>query len=582
MLKKILSGLLAILFIVVLLISMTGCTTQAVVSESVETEISEESSLDSEDSTSDAEERPDGWSPETHSNEVEPDYETVFPQDEVNRIDITISTENWETMMADMTDLYGEFGQGDGIAQRPQMDFQGNAPREFPSDEGGNLPEGSNPPGNMPSNPEFSEDELADNLPPEGELPEGTSPESEEPDRNFPGGGGMPEGNMQRPGGDFPGGFGPGGGGGMGMEGADENPVWVTGTIEFEGDTWEHVGIRFKGNSSLRTAWSSGNLKIPFKLDFDQFEDAFLEIDDQRFYGFKQLSFANNFSDDSYLHEKVTADVFREFGVAAANTAFYEVYVDYGEGPVYFGLYTIVEMVEDTVIEEQFNSDDGNLYKPSGTGATLAEGSFNEASFDKETNQDEDDYSDILALYEALHDETRLSDPETWRKNLEAVFDVDTFLRWLAVNTVVQNWDTYGVMSHNYYLYTDPDSGLITWIPWDNNMALSSGSGFGRGTLSLSLDEVNENWPLIRYLMDDPVYQPQYETYLAEVIETAFEPEKMAEIYQTYHDLIAPYALAETDEATMLSSVSAFENSVDVLIEHVTDRTQAVLDYLSN
>ena len=99
-------------------------------------------------------------------------------------------------------------------------------------------------------------------------------------------------------------------------------------------------------------------------------------------------------------------------------------------------------------------------------------------------------------------------------------------------------------MSHNYYLYTDPESGLITWIPWDNNMALTSGAGFGRAALALSMDEVTDKWPLIRFLMDDPVYQSQYEDYLGEVIETVFETEKMTEIFQTYHDLVKPYALA--------------------------------------
>ena len=176
-----------------------------------------------------------------------------------------------------------------------------------------------------------------------------------------------------------------------------------------KGDTWDYVGIRFKGNSSLMTAWSSGNLKLPFKLDFDQFEDDYPEINDQRFYGFKQLTLASNFNDNSYLREKVTADIFREFGVPSAQTAFYEVYVDTGDGPVYFGLYTMVEAVEDTVISQQFASDEGNLYKPEGSGATFAEGSYNEASFDKETNQDEDDYSDIEALFAILHGESRLT-----------------------------------------------------------------------------------------------------------------------------------------------------------------------------
>ena len=368
--------------------------------------------------------------------------------------------------------------------------------------------------------------------------------------------------------------------GGVMIGGDDDNPIWVTATVEFNSLTWENVGIRFKGNSSLRSAWSSGSLKIPFKLDFDQFEENYPEIDDQRFYGFKQLSLANNFSDASYLREKVTADIFRDFGVPAAHTAFYEIYIDIGDGPEYFGLYTMVEMVEDTVIEEQFVNDSGNLYKPNRSGATFAAGSFNELSFDKETNQEDADYSDILAVFDALHAEDRMSDPATWREGLESVFDVDGFLRWLAVNTVVQNWDTYGVMSHNYYLYSDPETGLVTWIPWDNNMALTEAVGKS-SVLSLSLMEVTEQWPLIRFVMDDPVYKVQYESYLGDVVETAFEPEKMEKTYMFYHKLVSDSVLREREESTTLSSISAFENSQQELIDQVNERYQAVQFYLS-
>jgi spore coat protein CotH len=387
----------------------------------------------------------------------------------------------------------------------------------------------------------------------------------------------MPEGDPRRQPGYLP-----PDGAGFDMGGSDENPIWVTATVEFEGDVWEHVGIRFKGNSSLRSAWSSGSYKIPFKLDFDQFEEDYPETEDQRFYGFKQLSLANNFSDDSFLREKITADMFRDFGIPSAHTAFYEVYVDYGEGLEYFGLYTMVEMVEDTVIEEQFSDDSGNLYKPEGAGATFAEGTFSELSFDKETNQDEGDYNDIQGLFDAIHADNRFTDPEAWRQQLESVFDVDTFLRWLAANTTIQNWDTYGVTNHNYYLYTDPGSGLVSWIPWDNNMALS-GPGMRRigETLSLSLEEVGDRYPLIRYLMDDPVYQARYESYLAEFIETTFIPEEWEQKFRYYHDLISDSVLKERAEATTLSSISAFQNSVESLNEHIKNRYQAVEDYLT-
>ncbi len=419
------------------------------------------------------------WDEETHSKEVEPNYDVVFPQDEVNRLDITVTSESWQAMLADLDSLYGSRNSRGG--------------------RGGN-------------------DVAA-------------------------------------------------------LEDGETNPMWVTATIEFEGGVWENVGLRFKGNSSLSSVWRNGDNKFPLKLDFDEFEDEYPGIDDQRFYGFKQLSLSSNYSDNSFLREKVAADIFRESGVPAAQTAFYEVYLDYGEGSTYLGLYTMVEVVDDTLIETQFDDDSGNVYKPEGTGASFAANSFSESSFDKETNEEEADYSDILALYDALHNETRTSNPASWRTELESVFDVDGFLHYIAINNIIQNWDTYGNMTHNYYLYNDSETGLLTWIPWDNNEAFSSGKR--PGALSLSMDEVSANWPLIRYLMDDPVYNEIYTNYLAETVAGAFNAEKIAATYQELAALIAPYASADVGEAT-------FNSAVQELINHAYQRTDVVNAFLSN
>ena len=366
----------------------------------------------------------------------------------------------------------------------------------------------------------------------------------------------------------------------MQMESDSQNPVWVEAQVTFEGESWDHVGFRYKGNSSLRSTWSMGSEKLPFKLDFDQYEDDYPETEDQRFFGFKQLTFSSNFHDDSFLREKISADLFREAGVPSAQTAFYAIYLDYGEGPVYLGLYTAVEVIDDTLIETQFRLDTGNVYKPEGTGATFAAGSFNENSFDKETNQDQEDYSDILALFDKLHATTRTTDPETWREELESVFDVDTFLNWLAVNTLIQNWDTYGVMQHNYYLYNDPVSELLVWIPWDNNESLKSSQAM-RSALSLSLNEVDDNWPLISYLRDDPIYYQKYLEYLESALESIILPAELADRFQYYHDLISPYVAAESPENSLISSLAAFERSVDGLIEHIQDRVTSGAVFLS-
>ena len=375
-----------------------------------------------------------------------------------------------------------------------------------------------------------------------------------------------------------PGGGGPGGGG---LTEVDEDPIFVPAEVLYEDNEWYRVGVRFKGNSSLQSSWSGGILKLSFKLDFDEFEDEYPQIDNQRFYGFKKLSLKNNYNDRSMLREKVAADVFRDAGVANSHTAFYTVYVDHGDGPVYFGVYTMVEEVDDTVIDTQFNDNDGNLYKPDGTGASFAAGTFSEDVFVKKTNEDEADFSDIQSVFIALHADNRTTDPETWRTNLESVFDTDTFLKYLAVNTVIQNWDTYGRMTHNYYLYNNPDTEKLSWIPWDNNEALQLGNM--QGALALDFSDLNDSeWPLIGYLYEDATYRAQYGAYVQEVIDNAFNVNTIQAKYATYAALVEPYATTEISGYTFLNSSADFQAAIGQLNNHVSERATAVGNYLNN
>jgi len=184
------------------------------------------------------------WTEATHSKDVDPNISEVFEDNTVKRLDFVITEERWQTMLDDMENLYGTFGQS------------------------------------------------------------GAS------------------------------GF------------SDEDPIFVPGEVFYEGNEWYRVGLRFKGNSSLQSSWQAGILKLSFKLDFDEFEDDYPQIKNQRFYGIKKLSLKNNYDDSSMLREKVATDVFRNAGLVASHTAFYTLYVDHGDGPQYFGLYTLVEQAE--------------------------------------------------------------------------------------------------------------------------------------------------------------------------------------------------------------------------------------------
>ncbi len=482
-------------------------------------EATEEPEPAAEDDEDDELPRPDGWSETTHSKSADPSYDVVFPEDEVNSMTITIAPDDWQAMLDNMTELYGE-----------------------PTGNGGGGGAGVPPTGGGPAGGERP-------ARPEGDVPA----DGERPAR--PEGGGRQQG---------------GGGGGAVVNFATENPDYVAATIAFEGDMWTNVGVRFKGNSTLTRAWNSGSLQMPFKLDFDEFEDDYPEIDDQRFYGFKQLSLQNPAADQSYVRAPLAYSVMQEAGLIAPETAWYELFVDYGEGPISFGVYTVIEVIDDTVIDTALGGDDGNIYEGDGTGVTLAEGTFDliADSFQKENN-DENDYSDLEALYNVLHAETRLTNSDQWRTDLEAVFDVDTFLNWLALNTSIVNWDTYGQMTHNFYIYHDPDTDLLTWIGWDYNESFQDGRRGGNA--SLSQGEVTDAWPLIRYLLDEPAYYEQYVASVAQLQADAFDAESVTAQLQAWETMLAPYI---TDSA-------AFSGQIATVTSFVAQRSNAVETFLS-
>lgn len=457
--------------------------------------------------------RPDGWRDETHSKSADPNYDIVFPDDEVNTMTITIAPEDWQAMLDDMTATYGEPGSGSG---------PGGQPSGQPGDPG------QRPPGDRPVRPGAGD-----------------------------AGGG-------------PGGLGQGGQGAGDF--TTENPIWVAGDIEFEGDVWTDVGVRFKGNSSLMSVWSRGSLELPFKLDFDEFEDENPAIDNQRFYGFKQLSLSNNYNEATFMRDAVTSDILAEAGITSAETAFYELFVDYGEGPVSFGLYTMIEVVDDTVIDRIFGDDDGNIYEGDGASVSLAEGAYDgiSTSFEKENNKDEADWSDIEALYTVLHSDLRQSDPVAWKAELEVIFDADTFLHWLAINTVIENWDTYGAATHNFYLYNNPETGQLTWIPWDHNEAIKEGR---RSNMTLAMDGIGDEWPLISFLLADDEYDQTYVGYVDETINTVFQADAMTAKYEEIATLIEPYAEAKI-------GAEAFGQGVQALIDHTEARVTAAENFL--
>jgi hypothetical protein len=440
--------------------------------------------------------RPAGWRKQSHSNDVDPNHDIVFPISAVNTLKITIAPEDWAAMQADMEEIYGE--ERDGAKAFEQMSEEQRLA--------------------------FIQESMAAKVDPTGGA------------------------FTLRP------------------------PIWIPATISFQDQLWTHVGVRYKGASSL-SPWMKGEIRLPFKFDFDQFEDDYPQIKNQRFFGFKQLSLSTNYEDASAMRDTLVYELLLEAGLPSLRTASYDVLLEYGEGPVRLGLYTMIEVVDDTGIRNHFGNDNGNLYEGNGLGASLAKQKKERIkdSYEKKNNEDAADWGDIWALYDVLHAEKRLSDPEAWRADLEALFEVDSFLKWLGIAAFVGHGDTYGVAGHNFYIYNNPETGKLTWVSWDHNVTFRSEL---RPFLVLDKSNISDAWPLIRYLLDDPVYWDRYVAFMADNFATVLAPDAMIARIRARAELLLPYA-------TLDMSREAYDSAVQQLVAFVEARAADVEEFLA-
>jgi spore coat protein H len=494
--------------------------------------------------------------PSTGGSDEEADYRALFTDGQVVRLDVQIAIGDWERMLADMTELAGTFGSRKGQG----TGFGGGAPGAgggaFPGVDGGVSEDLT---GACRARAEGDSCGTSDAAAPSGRC---TRVPFSQGLVCLDGGGGM--GGPGRPGdggaGVDPGGMGDG-------EILARTPIYVACRLTVASRTYENVGIRFKGNSSLQSSWSAGIYKLPFRLDADELQNVHPEVANQRIHGFKALSLSSGFSDASLSRDKVTADIFRAASVPAPRTSFAILYVDHGAGPQYFGLYSMAEVPAKPLLRAQFGDDTGNLYKPQGTGAHFTV--FDQTSFEKKTNKGAADYSDVQRAISALN--SSRSDSAAWRSRLETTFDVPVFLRWLAINTVVGNWDSYGQMAHNYFLYGNPaNGGRLTWISWDHDLSFQAGfGGASTGSGDVMHDSTDQSWPLIRYLLDDPTYRAVYVAELKSAIAGVASLASVRSRFETAQRLIRPYAvggsgqIGEQPGYTFLSSAQAFETALE-------------------
>lgn len=132
------------------------------------------------------------------------------------------------------------------------------------------------------------------------------------------------------------------------------NEEYYAASVVIDGEAYQNVGIRAKGNTSLSTVASMDSERYSFKIEFDHYDSS------KSYHGLDKLCLNNLIQDSTMMKDYLTYTLMNEFGVDSPLCSYVYITVN-GED---WGLYLAVEGVGDSFLERNYGSDHGELYKP--------------------------------------------------------------------------------------------------------------------------------------------------------------------------------------------------------------------------
>lgn len=329
--------------------------------------------------------------------------------------------------------------------------------------------------------------------------------------------------------------------------------------VEINGTTFQQVGIRPKGNTSLSAIVNDPTTdRYSLKLEFDHY------IEGQTCFGLDKLILNNNYADATNMKEALIYDMFQYLGADASLYNYASISVN-GE---YWGVYLALEGVEDSFLLRNYGASNGELYKPEGMemgggkdddnrggpqmdgqdmpdfanmqmpdmpdvgempdmpdGAAGMFGSQGGANL----NYTDDDLDSYETIWDGEVTDSGKSDHKRVIKalkhisegtDLEKYMDIDNLLRYMAVHIFAVNDDSLsGSMAHNYYLYES--GGTLNLLPWDYNLSLGgmNGSGDASSVINSAIDDAFSATNFFDTLMENEEYHEKYYAWMRQLVE---------------------------------------------------------------
>lgn len=285
----------------------------------------------------------------------------------------------------------------------------------------------------------------------------------------------------------------------------------VRATVEEGTQVYTNVAIHLKGSYTYQDLAQKPSLT----LNFDKFASG------QTFHGLDKIHLNNSVQDPTYLCEKLSRELFQAAGVPASRVGHAKVSLN-GRS---LGFYILVEGYNKRFVKRHFPSTRGNLYD-GGSGGDITK------ALEADSGEDRTNRSDLQALVAAC----RERGASNRMAHLEKVLDVERFLSFAALESMLLHWDGYCLGPNNYRVFHDASQGRMVFLPHGLDQILGTGQNLQKG--------IPPKWDGLaaRSLLSLPEARRRYLERVEQILTNHFTAEKLLAKVDQIAERIRPTA----------------------------------------
>lgn len=241
-------------------------------------------------------------------------------------------------------------------------------------------------------------------------------------------------------------------------------PIHVSGDDFPDDGSVTNAELRLRGGGSRFAPQKSFRIKLDSKQDLWR-NERYLQLNKHPF-------------DSRRIRQKLATDLMGQIpSLPSLRTQFVNLWIDDGNGPEDYGLFTHVERVNEHYLLNRGWNEDGNIYKADDfrfdkfdlsdilvdeDGKPLDKDRF-ETSLSIENGKD---HRALQAMVQALNNSAR-----TFESVLDQYFDRANALAWVATNIMLRQADA---VRHNFILYNPVGTEKFYFVPWDYDETMNT------------------------------------------------------------------------------------------------------------